>query len=418
MISLSHNQFSYLVVTASYWTFMLSDGALRMLVLLHFHQNGFSPIQLAYLFLFYELAGIFTNLTAGWLASKFGLKFTLISGLIIQILSLYLLSQLNQNWSQGFSVFYVLIVQGLSGVAKDLTKMSSKSAVKLLAPENNMSLFRWVAVLTGSKNTIKGLGFLVGSILLATLGFYKSLIFMTVIVSFILIVALVLLKNDLFNIKKDVKFSDVFSKSRNINFLSAARVFLFGSRDVWFVVGLPIFFYNIFSDGSLESNQRAFYIVGSIMAMWVIFYGLIQANSPKLFLKINNVDPNLVQICKKWVCYLFFNVIFLTLLFSVINEELLKNLIVFLGLFIFCFIFAVNSSIHSFLILKFSKKKNVTLDVGFYYMANATGRLAGTILSGLTFQLGGLTLSLITASIMIGLCFFFTHLIRENDEKL
>jgi len=391
---------------------------LRMLVLLHFHQNGFSPIQLAYLFLFYELAGIFTNLTAGWLASKFGLKFTLISGLIIQILSLYLLSQLNQNWSQGFSVFYVLIVQGLSGVAKDLTKMSSKSAVKLLAPENNMSLFRWVAVLTGSKNTIKGLGFLVGSILLATLGFYKSLIFMTVIVSFILIVALVLLKNDLFNIKKDVKFSDVFSKSRNINFLSAARVFLFGSRDVWFVVGLPIFFYNIFSDGSLESNQRAFYIVGSIMAMWVIFYGLIQANSPKLFLKINNMDPNLVQICKKWVCYLFFNVIFLTLLFSVINEELLKNLIVFLGLFIFCFIFAVNSSIHSFLILKFSKKKNVTLDVGFYYMANATGRLAGTILSGLTFQLGGLTLSLITASIMIGLCFFFTHLIRENDEKL
>lgn len=418
MISLSHNQFSYLVVTASYWTFMLSDGALRMVVLLHFHQNGFSPIQLAYLFLFYELAGIFTNLTAGWLASKFGLKFTLISGLIIQILSLYLLSQLNQNWSQGFSVFYVLIVQGLSGVAKDLTKMSSKSAVKLLAPENNMSLFRWVAVLTGSKNTIKGLGFLVGSILLATLGFYKSLIFMTVIVSFILIVALVLLKNDLFNIKKDVKFSDVFSKSRNINFLSAARVFLFGSRDVWFVVGLPIFFYNIFSDGSLESNHRAFYIVGSIMAMWVIFYGLIQANSPKLFLKINNMDPNLVQICKKWVCYLFFNVIFLTLLFSVINEELLKNLIVFLGLFIFCFIFAVNSSIHSFLILKFSKKKNVTLDVGFYYMANATGRLAGTILSGLTFQLGGLTLSLITASIMIGLCFFFTHLIRENDEKL
>ena len=418
MISLSHNQFSYLVVTASYWTFMLSDGALRMLVLLHFHQNGFSPIQLAYLFLFYELAGIFTNLTAGWLASKFGLKFTLISGLIIQILSLYLLSQLNQNWSQSFSVFYVLIVQGLSGVAKDLTKMSSKSAVKLLAPENNMSLFRWVAVLTGSKNTIKGLGFLVGSILLATLGFYKSLIFMTVIVSFILIVALVLLKNDLFNIKKDVKFSDVFSKSRNINFLSAARVFLFGSRDVWFVVGLPIFFYNVFSDGSLESNQRAFYIVGSIMAVWVIFYGLIQANSPKLFLKINNVDPNLVQICKKWVCYLFFNVIFLTLLFSVINEELLKNLIVFLGLFIFCFIFAVNSSIHSFLILKFSKKKNVTLDVGFYYMANATGRLAGTILSGLTFQIGGLTLSLITASIMIGLCLFFTHLIKENDEKI
>lgn len=418
MISLSHNQFSYLIVTASYWTFMLSDGALRMLVLLHFHQNGFSPLQLAYLFLFYELAGIFTNLTAGWLATKFGLKFTLTTGLTIQILSLYLLSQLNEDWSHNFSVLYVLIVQGLSGVAKDLTKMSSKSAVKLLAPENNMGLFRWVAILTGSKNTIKGLGFLVGSVLLATLGFYKSLLCMLIIVSLILIMSVYLLKNDLFSTKKNIKFADIFSKSKNINFLSVARVFLFGARDVWFVVGLPVFFYNIFSDGTTEGKQSAFYIVGSIMALWVILYGLVQASSPRLFQNKENKDPDLIQISKKWVFYLFVNIISITLLFLIINEVFFKNLVLFLGLFIFCFIFAVNSSVHSFLILKFSKKKDVTLDVGFYYMANATGRLLGTFLSGYTFQVGGLMLSLTVASAMIGLCFFFTFFINENNENL
>lgn len=49
---------------------MLSDGALRMLVLLHFNGLGFSLIQLAYLFLLYEIAGIVTNLAAGWLAAR------------------------------------------------------------------------------------------------------------------------------------------------------------------------------------------------------------------------------------------------------------------------------------------------------------------------------------------------------------
>ena len=409
MISLSKEQFSYLIVTSAYWVFMLSDGALRMLVLLHFHQNGFSPLQLAYLFLFYELAGIFTNPLAGYLAARYGLKFTLYAGLTVQIISLYSLSQLNENWTQNFSIFYVLIVQGFSGVAKDLTKMSSKSAVKLLAPNNQSSLFRWVAILTGSKNAIKGFGFLLGCVLLATVGFYNSLITMVVIVFFVLICSLFLLKDDLLNKNNKVKLFDVFSKSKNINFLSAARIFLFGARDVWFVVGLPIFFYSIFSDGSVDGNKKAFFIIGSFMAAWVILYGIIQAYSPKLFLKEDSKKINLVDISKNWIFYLLVNLIILTFLLFLFSEIFLTKIFLFSGLFIFCGIFAVNSSIHSYLILHFSKKNTVSLDVGFYYMANATGRFVGTFLSGISYQLGGLTLSLATACLLVTVCLFFTH---------
>ena len=415
MISLSKEQFSYLIVTSAYWVFMLSDGALRMLVLLHFHQNGFSPLQLAYLFLFYELAGIFTNPSAGWLAARYGLKLTLYAGLIVQIISLTSLSQLNDNWNQNFSIFYVLIVQGLSGIAKDLTKMSSKSAVKLLAPNSQSSLFRWVAILTGSKNAVKGFGFLLGCVLLATIGFYNSLIAMAIIVFCVLICSLFFLKDDLLNKNNKAKLFDVFSKSKNINFLSAARIFLFGARDVWFVVGLPIFFYSIFSDGSVDGNKKAFFIIGSFMATWIIMYGIIQAYSPKLFLKKGSKKINLVDISKIWIFYLLVNLIILTCLLFVFSEVFLTKIFLFSGLFIFCGIFAVNSSIHSYLILHFSKKNRVSLDVGFYYMANATGRFVGTFLSGISYQLGGLTLSLATACILVIMCLFFTHHLSDMD---
>jgi len=415
MISLSKEQFSYLIVTSAYWVFMLSDGALRMLVLLHFHQNGFSPLQLAYLFLFYELAGIFTNPSAGWLAARYGLKLTLYAGLIVQIISLTSLTQLNENWNQNFSIFYVLIVQGLSGIAKDLTKMSSKSAVKLLAPNNQSSLFRWVAILTVSKNAVKGFGFLLGCVLLATIGFYNSLITMVIIVFCVLICSLFFLKDDLLNKNNKAKLFDVFSKSKNINFLSAARIFLFGARDVWFVVGLPIFFYSIFSDGSVDGNKKAFFIIGSFMATWIIMYGIIQAYSPKLFLKKRSKKINLVDISKIWIFYLLVNLIILTCLLFVFSEIFLTKIFLFSGLFIFCGIFAVNSSIHSYLILHFSKKNRVSLDVGFYYMANATGRFVGTFLSGISYQLGGLTLSLATACILVIMCLFFTHHLSDMD---
>ena len=357
MITSTRNQISYLIVTLAYWVFMLSDGALRMLVLLHFHLNGFSPLQLAYLFLFYELAGIATNVSAGWLAAKYGLKFTLYSGLSIQIIALYLLSQLDENFSTSFSIFYVLIVQGLSGVAKDLTKMSSKSAVRLLTPDNDITLFRWVAILTGSKNTIKGFGFFVGCILLSTIGFYESLIIMALIVSLVLVLCLILLKNSFLSLKQKVGVSEVFSRSKNINFLSAARVFLFSARDVWFVVALPIFFMVFFSDGSVDGNKKAFFIIGIFMASWVILYGLIQANSPKLFFKNNEGSTNLIKELKKWGFYLFLNLLVLTILLIIFEKIIVFNITLFIGLLIFCGIFAINSSLHSYLILNFSKKK-------------------------------------------------------------
>ena len=380
---------------------MLTDGALRMLVLLHFHVLGFNPIQLAYLFLLYEFAGIVTNLSAGWLASKFGLNITLFSGLILQIISLLLLTQVNENWTILASVVFVMFVQGLSGVSKDLTKMSSKSAVKLLAPEKNTKLFKWVSFLTGSKNTVKGLGFFIGGLLLYLFDFQTSLVIMSIILFVVLIISYITIPKNLVTIDKKVKFSEVFSKNKNINFLSLSRVFLFGARDVWFVVGLPLFFYSILSDGSVGSNKKAFFIIGSFLAFWIIIYGIIQTLTPKLIK--NQISKNSsVQVAKNWSLYLFPIPIILFFLLKLNPYDENFNLIItIIILLVFCLFFAINSSLHSFLILKFTNKKRVTLDVGFYYMANAAGRLIGTLFSGLSYTFGGIEFCLFVCSVFL-----------------
>ena len=379
---------------------MLTDGALRMLVLLHFHVLGFNPIQLAYLFLLYEFAGIVTNLSAGWLASKFGLNITLFSGLILQIISLLLLTQVNENWTILASVVFVMFVQGLSGVSKDLTKMSSKSAVKLLAPEKNTKLLKW-SFLTGSKNTVKGLGFFIGGLLLYLFDFQTSLVIMSIILFVVLIISYITIPKNLGNIDKKVKFSEVFSKNKNINFLSLSRVFLFGARDVWFVVGLPLFFYSILSDGSVGSNKKAFFIIRSFLAFWIIIYGIIQTLTPKLIK--NQISKNSsVQVAKNWSLYLFPIPIILFFLLKLNPYDENVNLIItIIILLVFCLFFAINSSLHSFLILKFTNKKRVTLDVGFYYMANAAGRLIGTLFSGLSYTFGGIEFCLFVSSVFL-----------------
>ena len=380
---------------------MLTDGALRMLVLLHFHVLGFNPIQLAYLFLLYEFAGIVTNLSAGWLASKFGLNITLFSGLILQIISLLLLTQVNENWTILASVVFVMFVQGLSGVSKDLTKMSSKSAVKLLAPEKNTKLLKWVSFLTGSKNTVKGLGFFIGGLLLYLFDFQTSLVIMSIILFVVLIISYITIPKNFGTIDKKVKFSEVFSKNKNINFLSLSRVFLFGARDVWFVVGLPLFFYSILSDGSVGSNKKAFFIIGSFLAFWIIIYGIIQTLTPKLIK--NQISKNSsVQVAKNWSLYLFPIPIILFFLLKLNPYDENFNLIItIIILLVFCLFFAINSSLHSFLILKFTNKKRVTLDVGFYYMANAAGRLIGTLFSGLSYTFGGIEFCLFVSSVFL-----------------
>ncbi|WP_299085020.1 organoarsenical effux MFS transporter ArsJ [uncultured Ruegeria sp.] len=395
---------AYIAVTAAYWAFMLTDGALRMLVLLHFHTLGFSPVQLAYLFVLYEIAGMATNLAAGWIAARFGLTSTLYAGLGLQVLALLTLTQLDPGWTVGVSVAFVMIVQGASGVAKDLAKMSSKSAVKLLAPTEGGGLFRWVAVLTGSKNAVKGLGFLLGAALLATLGFIWAVLVMAVVLGAILIAVAILMPSGLPKGRKGAKFSEVFSKSANVNWLSAARVFLFGARDVWFVVGIPIYFYAVLSDGTEDGNRAAFFMIGTFMAVWVILYGAVQASAPKILRAAERSEDDLIRAARSWAALLF--CVPAALMGAVLmtsGPEPWLTITLVIGLLVFGAIFAVNSSLHSYLILSFTQAERVTMDVGFYYMANASGRLLGTVLSGLTYQIGGLPLVLGTAALMVAI---------------
>ena len=406
---------AYVAVTAAYWAFMLTDGALRMLVLLHFHTLGFSPVQLAYLFVLYEVAGMVTNLAAGWIAARFGLTSTLYAGLAVQVAALLALTQLDPAWSVAASVAFVMCVQGASGVAKDLAKMSSKSAVKLLAPSEGGGLFRWVAVLTGSKNAVKGVGFLLGAVLLASFGFIWAVLGMAVVLAFILVAVMLFMPAGLPRGRKGAKFSEVFSKSANVNWLSAARVFLFGARDVWFVVGIPIYFYAVLSDGTEAGNRAAFFMIGSFMALWIILYGAVQASAPKVLRAASRPEGALIRAARGWAALLCAVPAVLTVaVLAAPGPAPWLTVTLVVGLLVFGAIFAINSSLHSYLILAFSRSERVTMDVGFYYMANAGGRLLGTLLSGLTYQLGGLPLVLGTATVMLALAALISG--RLSDE--
>jgi predicted MFS family arabinose efflux permease len=400
---------AYIAVTAAYWAFMLTDGALRMLVLLHFHTLGFSPVQLAYLFVLYEIAGVVTNLSAGWIAARFGLTSTLYAGLALQVVALLALTQLDPAWSITASVAFVMAVQGASGVAKDLAKMSSKSAVKLLAPKEGGGLFRWVALLTGSKNAVKGLGFFLGAVLLGLFGFRASVLGMAVLLAAILLLIALKMPKGLPTGRKDAKFKEVFSKNRDINWLSFARLFLFGARDVWFVVGIPIYFYAVLSDGSEAGNRAAFFTIGSFMALWIILYGGVQAWAPKLLRAAERPGAEITRAARTWAAALIPVPALLAALVALAGSPapwLTASLVS--GLLIFGAIFAVNSSLHSYLILAFTSEDRVTMDVGFYYMSNAAGRLLGTLLSGASYQLGGLPLCLATAALMVTVSAFGT----------
>ena len=388
---------AYVAVTAAYWAFMLSDGALRMLVLLHFNTLGFSPMQLAWLFLLYEIAGVVTNLTAGWIAARFGLASTLYGGLALQIAALLALAQLDPGWSIPASVAFVMAVQGASGVAKDLAKMSSKSAVKLLAPKGDGALFHWVAVLTGSKNAVKGAGFFLGAALLALAGFGPAVWGMAAILAAILAAVVLFMPAGLPAGRKDAKFSSVWSRDARINQLSLARMFLFGARDVWFVVGIPVYFEAALTQhGAAEGSS--FFLIGGFMALWIIAYGAVQAYAPRLLRAKSRPEPEIIATAAHWAGYLTplpFAMAALALIAGAPAAWLTASLVI--GLLAFGFVFAVNSSVHSYLILAFAGAERVTMDVGFYYMANAAGRLLGTLLSGLSYQIGGLPLCLATA---------------------
>jgi len=401
---------AYITVTAAYWAFMLTDGALRMLVLLHFHTIGFSPVQLAYLFVLYEVAGVVTNLSAGWIAARFGLTATLYAGLALQVAALLALAQLDPAWGVTASVVFVMLVQGASGVAKDLAKMSAKSAVKVLAPADGSGLFRWVAALTGSKNAVKGFGFLIGAAVLGLFGFVPSILTMAAILFIILIGVVVGMPRGLPVGRKDAKFREVLSGNRNINWLSLARLFLFGARDVWFVVGIPIYFYAVLSDGSDAADRQAFFLIGTFMAIWTILYGIVQSMAPRILGNAKSLsNTGLNSQVRQWTAALMLiPTILAALVWATSHPSVTLTGAIVFGLLTFGAIFAVTSSLHSYLILSFTDATRVTMDVGFYYMANAAGRLAGTVLSGAMYQLGGLALCLATAAVMIGLSWWAT----------
>lgn len=391
---------NYAVVTAAYWTFTLSDGALRMLVLLHFYTLGFTPFQLAFLFLLYEFFGVVTNLLGGWVGSRVGIKVTLCAGLALQILALLMLSGLDDRWALLLSIAYVVVAQGLSGIAKDLTKMSSKSAIKLVVPEDaHGALFKWVALLTGSKNALKGVGFFLGGLLLGTLGFVAALWAMAAVLGLALASTAGMLPGTLGQAKEKEKFSRIFSKTPEINLLSGARFFLFGARDVWFVVGVPIFLH-----GTLNWT---FTQVGTFLAAWVIGYGVVQAAAPGFVRRSADGRSAETRAARLWAFVLALVPIAIVLVLSLEGRVgaawPAPGWTIIVGLGVFGFVFAVNSSVHSYLILAYTEADKVALNVGFYYMANAGGRLVGTLLSGLTYQFAGLTGCLLTASAMVAL---------------
>ncbi|NRB22597.1 organoarsenical effux MFS transporter ArsJ [Shewanella sp.] len=400
--SLPESVRQYLLVTGNYWAFTLTDGALRMLVVLHFHQLGYSPLAIAMLFLFYEIFGVITNLVGGYLGARIGLNKTMNMGLGLQVAALAMLLVP----SSMLTLFWVMMAQGISGIAKDLNKMSAKSSIKMLlvteqadgqakarddANAKQQKLYGWIAKLTGSKNALKGAGFFLGGALLSLFGFTFAIAIMAIALTLVWVLSLFTLKRELGKAKNKPKFSEIFSKSRSINILSAARMFLFAARDVWFVVALPLYL------GSQFGWDH--YYVGGFLALWVIAYGLVQTQAPRLTAKSDGSAPGGRE-ALLWVGALTAipGLIALALTFNISPQ-----LSLLAGLMLFGAVFAVNSSLHSFLIVNYASDDCVSLDVGFYYMANAMGRLIGTVLSGYVYQVAGLEACLWISSAMLGL---------------
>jgi MFS family permease len=392
---------NYAIVTAAYWGFTLTDGALRMLVLLHFYKLGYSPFTLAFLFLLYEAAGVLANLIGGWLATRYGIARMLTVGLVTQIIGFTLLSLLNPAWTAAMSVAWVVVAQGICGVAKDLTKTASKSAIKVTAAQAKEQgagqLFKWVAWFTGSKNAMKGVGFFLGGLLLDALGFAHALWAMAGLLALVLVGVVASLPPMMGKAKASKSAKELFAKNAGINALAAARVALFGARDVWFVVGVPVFLY---------SQGWTFTMVGGFLAAWTIGYGLVQALAPNIVKRSADGLSHEVPAARWWSAALA--VIPVGLAVAVVADVPHLQWLVVGGLGLFGFAFAVNSSVHSYLVLAYAGSEKAAEDVGFYYAANALGRFLGTLLSGLLYQWGGLLYALVGSAVMLGLCWLVT----------
>ena len=404
----------YMIVTANYWAFTLTDGALRMLVVFHFHALGYSTLEIALLFLFYEFFGVLTNLYGGWLGGRFGLRLTLWTGTLLQVAALLMLIPVADSWPKWWSVAYVMGAQAISGIAKDLNKMSAKSAIKTVVPETpgdgqqgEQQLFRWVAILTGSKNALKGVGFFLGGVMLATIGFNAAVAVMAGCLLLAFCGTLVL-PAEMGRMKTKPGFSALVSKSRGINGLSLARFFLFGARDVWFVVALPVF---------LEAALGwKFWEVGGFMGLWVIGYGIVQGSAPALRRAWGQSAPPGVAAVEFWSAVL--TAIPALIALALWRQVGNPGVAVVVGLAVFGVVFAMNSSIHSYMILAYTDAESVSLNVGFYYMANAAGRLIGTLLSGALFVVGGMQACLAASAFLVAAAFLVSTRLPNPPRHL
>ncbi|MCW5219865.1 MFS transporter [Verminephrobacter aporrectodeae subsp. tuberculatae] len=405
-----HATRNYAIVTAAYWGFTLTDGALRMLVLLHFYRLGYSPFALAFLFLLYEAAGVLANLIGGWLATRHGITRMLTVGLLTQIIGFTLLSRLDSAWSDAMSVVWVVLAQGICGVAKDLTKTASKSAIKLTSAEAKQQvagqLFKWVAWFTGSKNAMKGVGFFLGGLLLQALGFRLALWALIALLALVLLGVVTSLPRMMGKSKASRSAKELFAKNAGINALAAARVVLFGARDVWFVVGVPVFLY---------SQGWTFTMVGGFLAAWTIGYGLVQALAPKIVKRSPDGLSEEVPAARLWSAILA--LVPIAIAVALVLQAPYLEWVVVGGLGLFGFAFAVNSSVHSYLVLAYAGSQKTAEDVGFYYAANALGRFFGTLMSGLLYQWGGLIYALGGSAVMLLICWLITLALPVSVDK-
>jgi predicted MFS family arabinose efflux permease len=328
---------------------------------------------------------------------RFGIARMLAVGLATQVAGFLLLSAMSPDWGAALSVVWVVLAQGICGVAKDLTKTASKSAIKLTAGDASGRLFRWVAFFTGSKNAMKGIGFFLGGLLLEALGFHGALWAMAAMLALVLVAVVLSLPPLMGRAKASKSAKELFAKNRGVNLLAGARVFLFGARDVWFVVGLPVFLY---------ASGWTFTMVGAFLAVWTIGYGMIQAAAPAVIRKSADGLSSEVPAARFWSLGLA--VVSAALAVLLLAGAPRPDIIIPIGLCLFGVAFAVNSSVHSYLVLAYAGSEKAAEDVGFYYAANAAGRFAGTLLSGVLYAWAGLAACLIGSALMLAICWALT----------
>lgn len=383
----------YLVVSGAYLGFTLGDGALRMLVLLHFAKAGMSPVAIALLFLLYEAAGIVANLAGGWLATRFGMPRMLVSGLLLQVAGLLALSAMPAELGAGASIAWVAVAQGMCGIAKDLAKTAGKSAIRLSAGATPGRLMRLVAWFTGSKNAAKGIGFFLGAALLEAAGFRAALWILAAMLACPLALAATGLPPLLGKARASGSLRALLARDAAINRLSAARLFLFGARDAWFALGLPL---------HLQATGWSMAAVGAWLAGWTICYGLAQAAAPAAIPRSADGLSREVPAARLLAAALA--VVPAAMAAALASGTWDAGIVLAAGLALFGLVFAANSAVHSYLVLAYAGRDATAEDVGFYYAANATGRLAGTMASGLLSAAGGLVACLWGSAAMLVAC--------------